>query len=345
MHFTIITPSFNQLVFLKRCVASVRDQRGAISDKQLTSSSGLNANGCQLMAKSSLSVHHHIQDACSTDGTREYLAEYLANSDQLVANSSPPNAERPRSNAYSFSYECAPDNGMYDAINRGVELAIEGTGGKPKAKCQQLTAEGPDSIVAWLNCDEQYLPGTLEFVSEYFDRHPEVDILFGDYLMIDEGGKLLSFRKGCTPRLWYIQTSHLNNLSCTMFFRERVVQSLGGFDAKYKAVADEDFILRALKAGFKARHVRRYFSVFTFTGFNLGGCEIAKEEYAKLKDEVPLPLRLFKAPLNMVRWIEKFFSGTYVQNFPLEYAIYMGEAVRRRFSAKHASWRWPMPNA
>src|ERR1700694_5003916 len=59
-----------------------------------------------------------------------------------------------------------PDAGMYDAINRGLRRA---------------TGE----ICAYLNCDEQYLPGALQAVEKFFQSHPEVDMVFGDVVMVD----------------------------------------------------------------------------------------------------------------------------------------------------------------
>src|SRR5262245_9541807 len=50
------------------------------------------------------------------------------------------------------------DAGMFDAINRGWRRA---TG----------------DYVAQLNCDEQYLPGALRMVGNFFERHPGVDVI------------------------------------------------------------------------------------------------------------------------------------------------------------------------
>ena len=50
------------------------------------------------------------------------------------------------------------DAGMYDAVNRGLRRA---TG----------------DILAYLNCDEQYLPGALASVARFFQTHPEVDLV------------------------------------------------------------------------------------------------------------------------------------------------------------------------
>lgn len=72
------------------------------------------------------------------------------------------------------------DAGMYDAVNKGFRRAHS-------------------ALVSHLNCDEQYLPGALAFVRDYFGRHPEVDVLFGDALIIRPDGSLIAFRKGFAP--------------------------------------------------------------------------------------------------------------------------------------------------
>src|SRR5215467_10485935 len=53
------------------------------------------------------------------------------------------------------------DGGMYDAVNRGYRRA-------------------KGEILAYLNCDEQYLPGALKTVQEFFDTNPTVDVVFAD---------------------------------------------------------------------------------------------------------------------------------------------------------------------
>jgi glycosyltransferase involved in cell wall biosynthesis len=73
--FSIVTPSFRNSEWLKLCVASVADQQG-------------------------IQVEHIVQDACSDDGTREWLARDT------------------RVKAF-----IEKDGGMYDAINRGYRRA------------------------------------------------------------------------------------------------------------------------------------------------------------------------------------------------------------------------------
>src|SRR5437773_84848 len=47
------------------------------------------------------------------------------------------------------------DSGMYDAINRGLRRAS-------------------GDILGYLNCDEQYLPGALRAVKDFFEKNPGI---------------------------------------------------------------------------------------------------------------------------------------------------------------------------
>lgn len=84
----VVTPTLNQLEWLRLCVASVRDQ-----------TYGLN-----------IRVHHHVQDGGSSDGTVEFLEEQS----ELVATQ-----HSVFGTGFTFSFESEPDGGMYDAVNRG----------------------------------------------------------------------------------------------------------------------------------------------------------------------------------------------------------------------------------
>lgn len=203
MKFSVITPTRNSLDKLKRCVGSVRGQTG-------------------------VALEHIVQDACSTDGTPEWLA---AQPDLLA-----------RSEA---------DDGMYDAINRGWNRS---TG----------------DILSWLNSDEQYLPGALELVHETFSTQPEIDFIYGNYIVVDGGGKPVAARREIRLSKKYISNGYLNAASCTMFFRRRLFDSgLLILDNKFRYASDMDLVLRLISSGAKAKHVNRYMALFAFDGSNL----------------------------------------------------------------------------
>lgn len=245
---------------------------------------------------------HIVVDGDSTDGTREWLRE------------------NPYLHMRSISEQ---DNGIYDAVNKGFKLA-------------------KGNILAYLNCDEQYLPGTLDFVKEYFELHPQVDMIFGDLLLIRPDGSLVAFRKGYQPRWFYIVTSHLYVLSCTMFFRRKIIENGFFFDTCFQTTGDADFVVRVLRSGYRARHVKRYMAAFTMTGANLSNVETGIREQKQLRNSAPLYLRAMRLPVNALRFAEKFLSGAYFQKKPLEYSVYVkGEAEERKsFSVNNASFRW-----
>ena len=155
--FSIITPSFNMLNYLRTCCNSISDQN--------------------------VKYEHIVIDGLSQDGT----VEWLETKPEIIS-------------------LCEKDQGMYDAINKGIKLS-------------------KGEIISYLNCDEQYLPGVLQKVSEFFRLHSQIDLLFGNTLMIRPDGKLLAYRKGFIPRWPYIWASHMYVHSSSMFVRRRVFES------------------------------------------------------------------------------------------------------------------------
>lgn len=213
------------------------------------------------------------------------------------------------------------DRGMYDAINKGFRMA----GGK---------------FLAYLNCDEQYLPGTLDWVKDYFKEHPDVDMIFGGAYLIRPDGSLIAFRKATRPRRSFILASHLYILTCAMFFRRRIIDDGFLMDPRYRVWGDVEFVVRLLRNGYRVRHVGQYLSVYTMTGKNLSDGDNAVLERLRLMEQSPRFIRRLAWLLNAVRLGEKFLSGAYFQKKPLEYSVYTDENRRRNFRVDKASFKW-----
>lgn len=144
-----------------------------------------------------------------------------------------------------------PDEGMYDAIGRAW-------------------SRSSGRYLSWLNADEQYLPGTLSRIHRLFEQHPDADVLFGDYLVADAGGRAVALRREIPLRRFYVVNSFLNAQSCTLFFRRGLFErGLLRFDPRYRYAADKDLVLRLLCAGVRFRHVPEVLSVFGINGENL----------------------------------------------------------------------------
>lgn len=224
----------------------------------------------------------------------------------------------------TLSHQVCEDGGMYDAINQGID-------------------EAQGAIIGYLNCDEQYLPGTLSCVADFFRTYPGLDMVFGDALLIDPAGDLLAYHKGYPLRWYYVASSHLYVLSCALFFRRRVFDMGMRFDEAYRSIGDRDFIVRALRQGFRAGHLGRYLSVFTITGRNFSANDVSKRERERFRATLPLWIRVMRLPLNLLRLIEKTWSGAYFQTESLSYEIYVDDLdERRRFESVGASCRWPV---
>ena len=124
------------------------------------------------------------------------------------------------------------DDGIYDAMNKGVEHA---TG----------------DIVAFINSDDWYENNVIEQVCQEFDMDKD-DIVYGKVKRIkntDVIGYVGIFKDVDIEEL------HYRNLFCHqgMFIKKSIFNDIGGFDVKYKAFADYEWNLRAMKNGKRFR--------------------------------------------------------------------------------------------
>jgi glycosyltransferase involved in cell wall biosynthesis len=203
------------------------------------------------------------------------------------------------------------DSGMYDAVNRGLRRAS-------------------GEIVAYLNCDEQYLPGTLQSVSEWFDRHPQVEVLFGHVLVVDERGEFLCYRKVQIPNRYHLMVSHLNTFTCSTFFRRSVFEKRSlYFDPQWRALGDAEWMLRLLKSKVTMGLLHQFCSTFTDTGANLSLGPEAQREQRHMLDSAPLLARKFGFALVWQHRLKRMAGGVYSQQ-PFDYSIYTPQSLDRR---------------
>jgi GT2 family glycosyltransferase len=127
-----------------------------------------------------------------------------------------------------------------------------------------------------------------------------------------------------------------------MFIRRRVIDEGFRFDERFKDVGDADFVIRVLRSGYRAIHVKRYLSVFTITGKNRSASQEAYLERKRLMASAPLWVKILKWPLNWARYIEKLIYGCCWERMPICYAIYISEdsTERKFFCVNKASLRW-----
>lgn len=268
VRFSIVTPSFRQLDWLRLCVRSVEDQ--------------------------GVEMEHIIQDG----GTGSELENWVRSS----------------TSAQLFVEK---DDGIYDALNRGF-------------------ARASGDVWAWLNCDEQYLPGVLAAVAAEFAARPELDVLLADNLVVDGAGNYLAHRFSLVPEVsqcwWRFPVS-----SCALFFRRRMWQP---FDPRWKSAGDWWWFMAMLQRGAKVGVMRRFVATFAETGENLGLSPVTASEHGAIAAARPWWVRAL-APAILLRHKARMLASGTNRVEPFDYDIFTaaGEG-RRRFHAERPTAKW-----
>jgi hypothetical protein len=180
------------------------------------------------------------------------------------------------------------------------------------------------------------LPGALSAVTNYFDLHPEVDVVFGDCVVADAKGNFLNYRKVQLPRKYHSMVCHLPIFTCSTFFRSKIVDQ-GGFlfDPKWRALGDVVWVLSLLEARVSMGVLRRFTSVYTVTGNNMSTKPDALRERRIMFEAAPWWARRFVSAL---KWRHRFLlalGGIYFQK-PFDFALYTNESLDRRV-VRHAA--------
>ena len=126
------------------------------------------------------------------------------------------------------------DSGQADAINKGF-------------------ARAKGDILAWLNSDDYYLPNIISSAVKVFEENPNVFMVYGDMLAVDERGQTINILK-------YKQLS-LEDLLCfqiigqpAVFFRRAAFEKTGGLDTTFHFLLDHHLWIRFAQQG-KILHV------------------------------------------------------------------------------------------
>lgn len=167
-------------------------------------------------------LEYVVQDGGSRDETVQVLEAY---SDRLA------------------SWQSLSDNGQSDAINKGFSR----TSG---------------DIMAWLNSDDLLLPGSLARVEKAFRENPDIDVIYGNRLLIDENDREIG--------RWIIPGHDAKVLSWadyipqeTLFWRRSIWEKCGSrIDDTFRFAMDWDLLVRFRDAGAKFLHIPEFMGAF-----------------------------------------------------------------------------------
>lgn len=121
------------------------------------------------------------------------------------------------------------DKGQTDAVNQGIR-ATDG------------------EIIGWLNSDDIYYPGAVAHVVEYFDRYPEIDVVYGMADHIDLEDQVF---ENYPSEPWDFERLKETCFICqpALFIRRRIVEKHGLLDESLNYCMDYEYWLRLGKSG------------------------------------------------------------------------------------------------
>ena len=138
------------------------------------------------------------------------------------------------------------DKGIYDAFNKGMDLA-----------------EG--DYIGFVNSDDILLPNALKILAKYIAKYPESDFFFG--AVRKHWGVLHGYRAWKIKFSWGFYSSH----STGFFIKLKSAKIVGKYNLKYKYSSDYDYFYRMIvKKKMKGIGTRKdeLFGIFKRGGFS-----------------------------------------------------------------------------
>ncbi|MBQ7683994.1 MAG: glycosyltransferase, partial [Bacteroidaceae bacterium] len=169
-------------------------------------------------------IEHILIDGCSTDHTMSQIQRYV---------------ERNGGKSRTIRVIREPDNGLYDAMNKGI---------------QQATGD----YLVFLNAgDRLHEPTTIEHLaarSDWQRGRVNYAVLYGETDLVDDGGNFLRHRRLRAPEKLTSKSFRSGMLVCHQSFYVRTdLAKATPYDLRYRYSADYDWCIRLMQRAEKRR--------------------------------------------------------------------------------------------
>ncbi|MDL2314864.1 glycosyltransferase [Bacteroidales bacterium OttesenSCG-928-C19] len=195
-------------------------------------------------------IEYIVVDGASTDGTLEVIKE---------------------NNSFIDKWISEKDNGLYDAMNKGLQMA---------------TGE----YVLFLNAGDLFYNNTT--VEQVFSKEI-ADIYYGETVIIDKDGNELGYRRLRTPKKLTWKSFRMGMLVChqSVIIKRDIA---GKYNPDYRYTADFDWVLNALKKADVIMNTNIIISKFEAGGYSVKNMKKSnKERFRIMKSHYGLLQTLF----------------------------------------------------
>jgi glycosyltransferase involved in cell wall biosynthesis len=223
-----------------------------------------------VLCQTYLNFEHIIIDGGSTDGTLATLQRYS-----------------------HLKIVCEPDNGLYDAINKGISFAR-------------------GDIIGFLNTDDVYEKDIFVLVVDEFIRNSAILAVLGGakvYRKDPSGQQAIVFSYTAFPPDDLLVNSTLETpIFNAWFFRKELFDKVGLLDTNYQYSSDRDFIIRLGLYGLNYVSVEKCFYRYLFHPKSLTNNDtntpesgnvmenrVLAEKYINMEGISPKQKKLFRA--------------------------------------------------
>jgi len=152
-----------------------------------------------------------------------------------------------------------PDNGLYDAMNKGIAMA---TG----------------DVIGIINSDDWYEPDAFQVVAQKFSNN-DVDILYGttNGILID---KVVEVRE---PQELWTMHYQMPFVHASVFVRKEIYDRYGVFDTTYRIAADCDIFLRWYTNSLRMKDAECTIANFSLDGLSAQQSGVGFEECFQIR--------------------------------------------------------------
>lgn len=143
-----------------------------------------------------------------------------------------------------------PDKGIYDAMNKGIELV-----------------NNPENIISFLNAGDLALDNYFTEPKKCFSKNPKIDYCYGGIIFTGKNHESVYLPKILNNNSEYLQRMVFSHPA--LFVRRYIFFKIGNFNLKKKITGDHEWCVRLIKS-----HAKGYRFNYPVVKFQLGGTSL-----------------------------------------------------------------------